>query len=548
MNPGASAITLIDVVVIAVSILLVVIVGLWASRKQGQTAQDYFIASGKLPWWMIGTAFVSTSVSSEQIVGTIGQAYESGMILANSEWWSLPPYIILIAVFIPIYLKNKISTVPELLSRRFSPLCGQFYAWVMLVAYVLVFLAPVLYGGSLTFAELTGINYWYVLIVMSVLVMLYTVKGGLFSVMWTDALQCLMLVGGGLILYFVALDNIPGGWTAMVEANPERFHLYGPPSDPINPFAALVIGTFGLFLFYQGANQVMVQRVFGARSTWDGIMGIIFAGLINLVRPLVTCFLGFIVYHWVHVLHNATPEEIGKIDNVFPFALKTFASDWGLRGVVLAGFLAAVMSTVSALANSTSTIFSLEIYKKLINTEASDKQLVRVGRYATFIAILIGMFWTHVVSGVGLFKYFQTYISYVATPFAATLIMGIFWKRANHQAALFGLIGGSIIMGLVATFGAPAIETLLIDASRVPETFKLNWLYTAGIAQVIIMLGMVFVALATPPPPEEKWRPFLWTPGLLAEVTAGDRPWYASLRLWFAVFAGLWIYIYWLLW
>ena len=233
----------------------------------------------------------------------------------------------LIALFIPIYLRNRIATVPELLSRRFSPACGYIYSYTMLFAYVFVFMVPVLYGGSLTFALLTGLNFYIVLWTMVLLVALYTVKGGLLSVMWTDAVQCAMLVGGGLVLYFVALHEVPGGWSAMVAASPERFHLYRPPGDEIAPFAGILLGTFGLFIFYSGTNQVMVQRVLGARSRWDGIMGIIFAGFINLVRPLVTCFLGFIVYHWIHVMHRAEPLE--DVDRTFPFVLGTLAPTWG---------------------------------------------------------------------------------------------------------------------------------------------------------------------------------------------------------------------------
>ena len=268
----------IDITIILVSLLLVVGVGLWASRKQGRTARDYFLASGRLPWWIIGAAFVSTSVSSEQIVGTIGQAYQHGMGIANWEWWLLPVYSVLIVIFIPIYLRNKISTVPELLSRRFSSACGDIYSYIMLFAYIFVFLVPVLYGGSLTFASLTGWNFYYILWGMIALVAAYTVKGGLMSVVWTDALQCLMLIGGGLLLFFVSLHQVPGGWDAMVAANPERFHLYCPPDHEVAPFLGVLAGTIGLFVFYSAANQVMVQRVLGARSRWDGTMGIIFAG------------------------------------------------------------------------------------------------------------------------------------------------------------------------------------------------------------------------------------------------------------------------------
>ena len=151
----------------------------------------------------------------------------------------------------------------------------------MLLAYVFVFMVPVLYGGSLAFSQLTGWNFYLVLWLTVAMVAGYTAKGGLASVMWTDALQCMMLLGGGITLFFIALANIPGGWNAMELANPDRFHLYHPPSDPVAPFPAIVLATFGLYIFYSAGNQVMVQRVLAARSTWDGLMGVIFAGFIN---------------------------------------------------------------------------------------------------------------------------------------------------------------------------------------------------------------------------------------------------------------------------
>ena len=527
----------IDVAIIAVSLLLVLAVGLWASRKQGRTARDYFLASGRLPWWIIGAAFVSTSVSSEQIVGTIGQAYKHGMGIANWEWWLLPVYSVLIIVFIPVYLRNNIATVPELLSRRFSSVCGDIYSYIMLFAYVFVFLVPVLYGGSLTFASLTGWNFYYILWTMILLVAAYTVKGGLMSVVWTDALQCLMLVGGGLVLFFVTLHQVPGGWQAMVEANPERFHLYCPPDHEVAPFLGVLAGTLGLFVFYSAANQVMVQRVLGARSRWDGIMGIIFAGFINFLRPLVTCFLGFIVYHWIHEMRQAEPLD--QVDHAFAFSLRYLAPEWGLRGIVLAGFIAAVMSTISALANSTATIFSLDVYKKLLRPNASERAVVTVGRLASLFSLLIaGILAPQVEHFGGIFLYFQQGITFIATPIITVILAGIFSRRINAAGALAGLIAG--IITTIVLLG------LLIAGIDLP----LHWLYVGFFQQMLVLAVIVTVSLATPAPSLEKAGPFLWRPGLLTEHTRDEpaRPWYARAVLWYGLFAAIWFLLYWRFW
>ena len=528
----------IDIAVIVISLALVVICGLWAARREKHdSAHGYFLASGKLPWWIIGTAFVSTSVSSEQIVGTIGAAYDKGMAIANWEWWSFPVYTLLILIFIPLYLKNRITTVPEILTRRYGPICGNAYSWSMLIGYVIVFLVPVLHGGSLTFSSLTGFNYYAVLWIMLILVAVYTVKGGLLSVMWTDALQCIMLLGGGLVLYFVALNHIPCGWGAMVAANPERFHLYHPADDPQAPFLGLVLGTLGVFLFYSATNQVMIQRVLGARSRWDGIMGVIFAGFINLARPLVTCFLGLIVYHWIHEMNQDVP--LAQADYTFPYALKVFAPEWGLRGIILAGFLAAVMSTVSALANSTATIYALDVHRKVINPQASDRSLVRVGQIASLIALGLAGLIAPAIQGHKIFNYFQMGVTYISTPFITVILVGLLWKRANYAAGVFGVIGGILIQAAVA---------LLLPLMGI----NLFWIYNAVVAQVLIVIGMVVVALITPPPALAQWQPFLWTPGLLRELNTAEgeipRPFYQNIWLWFSLLGVSWGYLYWLFW
>ncbi len=565
-----------DIAVIIGSLAIVMFVGLWTSRKRSESATDYFLASRRLPWYLIGTSFVSTSVSSEQIVGTIGAAYDHGMKIANAELFSLPAYTLLIAIFIPIYLRNQITTIPDFLARRYGEWCATIYSWVMLFAYVFVFMVPVLYGGSLAFSELIfdDPELWEqqtILWTIVILVGAYTVKGGLASVVWTDAAQCIMLLGGGLVLFFIALGHLPGnlweGWETMRAANPERFHLYAPPSDPIMPFAGLIVAIFGLALFYQASNQVMVQRVLAARSTWDGVMGIVFAGFLNFLRPLVTCFLGFVVYHWIVVMDRGEPLDKG--DAAFPFALREFAPEWGLRGIVLAGFLAAVMSTISSQVNSIATIFSFDVYKKLARSEVSDRKLVGVGQLVSIQALVIAALVSPIVAHFGgIFVYFQQGVTYLATPFASVVLMGVIWKRANYASALFGILGGlGIQIITVIVFSSfdgvfrywlavalPAFGGIDLTLRSLPITSGLalipmpNWLYLGFIAQIFTLIGIVIVALNTAPPPESKWKPFLWRPGIVRGYDAGRKAWYTRFWFWFAVYAAIWFAIYAWLW
>lgn len=532
---GTFALSSIDVAIIVVELIAVIVVGLLAARSTEKSTRGYFLASGKMPWWLIGSAFVATSVSSEQIVGTVGAAYRDGMGITNWEWWCLPTYLLVMIFFIPIYLRNGITTIGEFLTRRFGKGCADVYSYVMLVGYVFVFLAPVMYGGSITFSRLTGWPFVTVLAGMALLVGVYTVLGGLEAVMWTDAVQCLMLVLGGLVLFFVALNHIPGGWPAMVEAAPERFHMYYPPSDPETPFLGLLVGTFGVFLFYQSTNQVMIQRVLAARSTWDGHMGIVFAGFINLIRPLVTCLLGLVVYHWIEVLHRAPSLLPDRQDQAFPFALATFAPT-GLRGIVLGGFLAAVMSTVSALANSIATIFSLDVYRRLLNPAASDRRLIAVGRIAGSAALLLACCTAPIVEQVGMFKYFQTGVTYMATPFVSVVLLGLLWKRTHYPAAMIGLAAGLVVqLGLAAAVWK--------------FQWKIHWLYLGGFAQLLTMLIVVIATLAIRVQPPGGSEMLVWRPSLLRRTPgAAVRPWYQSVPFWFAIYSLFWAAAYFWFW
>ena len=528
------ALNTLDLAILAGSVMVVVIVGLVMSRRAGESSESYFLAGRSLSWWIIGASFVSTSVSSEQMVGTVGMTYQWGMAIGNWEWFALP-YVPLIIFFLPILLKNRITTVPEYYRQRFGPLCGDIYSWVMLVAYVLLFTVAVLYSGTLAFSEITGWNFYVVLWLMVFSVGIYTVVGGMTSVMWTTMLQCVLLLGGGTILFFMALGKIPGGWSAMVEAHPERFHLYQPVDDPKAPFLGLVMGSVGVFLFYQVGNQFMVQRILTARTTWDGLMGLIFAGFINFIRPLTTAFLGLIIFHWIYEMKMAEPLE--NIDTAFPFALKTFAPDWGLRGFILAGFLAAVMSTLSSLINSTATMFSLDIFKKMFKHDASDKELVRVGKIAAFLALIISAIVCPSVFYLGgIFSFFQTGVTYLATPFISTFIMGILWRRTNYPSALFGIVGGLIIQISIAVFLPMA-------------GYNLHWFYIAFIAQVVIMTGIFVISLLTAPPDFAAIDSLVWKPSLLMAYDDGRRrPWYQQIKLWFSIWVVTWLSIYYYFW
>ncbi len=531
-----------DISVIVLSIIIVLVVGLVVSRKRTGTSEGYFLAGRSMPWWIIGPSFVATSVSSEQMVGTIGITYSEGMGIANWEWFAMPMYAILLVFFLPVLLKSRITTVPEYYRMRFGPLCGDIYTWVMLIAYVFLFTVTVLYSGALAFSEVTGWNLYLVIWLISIFVGAYTIRGGMASVMWTNLVQCVMLLGGGTLLFFLALDKIPGGWSAMAQATPERFHLYQPIDHPKAPFLGMCLASIGIFLFYQVGNQYMIQRILGARSTWDGLMGLVFSGFINFIRPLTTCFLGLVVFYWIHTMKMAEPLE--NPDTTFPFALKTFAGSWGLRGFILAGFLAAVTSTLSSLINSTSTIFALDVYKRKINVEASESQMVRAGMIAAICALFISTFVAPLlVAKVGIFTYFQTGAAYLASPFIAVFIMGILWKRTSYKGAIAGMLGGIVIQCLLVY-----VDYVSVTKLHWYET-KLHWFYLAFAGEMLTMFLVFIVSLKTTPPDPSQLVSLVWKPSLLSQYDEGvRRPWYQQVKLWFAIYIVGWVYLYYRFW
>ena len=324
--------TTIDVVIILASMAFVVGVGIVAGRKKADTAHGYFLGGNRMPWWLIGTAFVATGISSEQMIGTVGITYDYGMGIANWEWFGLPAYTLVLLFFIPIYLRNKVTTVPGFLADRFGPAVGTAYSCLLLFLYVFVYMAMVLYAGSLAFSHAVFGDRRGVVADRSRAGADCGGRGGIHHSRRTDFGD----VGRSVPVHpadgrrhhacsSVALHQIPGGWGAMVEGAkaagvPERMHLYQSPGHPMAPFLGMLIAIFGAFTFYQVGNQAMVQRILAARTTWDGLMGLILAQAINFFRPLVTCFLGLVVWHWINVMHKA-PEMVARTGQEQGFGL-----------------------------------------------------------------------------------------------------------------------------------------------------------------------------------------------------------------------------------
>ena len=308
----------------------------------------------------------------------------------------------------------------------------------------------------------------------------------------------------------------------------------------------MLIATFGTFTFYQVGNQAMIQRMLAAQSALDALMGLVLASFLNFFRPLVTCFLGLAVYHWINVMHQAPP--LAKGDLAFTFALGRSRHP-GACGHRRGRPSRRGDRPRSAHRSTPPPLVSTDIYKKLIHPAASDREMVRVGRTASFIVLLLAAVISPVVGCFGIFKFFQFTLIAIAIPFMATTLMALFWKRVNYPAAVFGLLGGVLITAALLTafsgrfHNVPELQRFYIN---IPE---LHFFYIGGIAEVIIVIGIAAVALAAAPPDPAKVAPYMWSLQVLPAYDEGQRrPWYQQVKFWWAIIAVIWFYLYWKFW
>ena len=538
------------------------VVGYLAGRGEQASSSEYFLAGKKLPWYVVGGSFIASNISSEQFIGMIGSAVVFGVCVSMLEWGNVFTFTLLIWFFIPFLLSAKIFTTPEYLELRFNATLRQIFAVVTVISNVVAFLAAVLYGGALALQNLFGWNLWFAVIALGIVSGMWAIYGGLSSVAWTDLLTVVVMILGGLTITVLGLDALAGdggslvdGFRTMIERNQATkgawaeavnvnlHHLGGGDSDsydrlslfqgsthPILPTISLATFIFSVGIWYNVLNQFMIQRVLGAKSEYHARMGIVFAGWIKVFLPLITVLPGMILF----ALH---PEILlGPWDQVKPEADKGYVQmiqalvPVGLRGLLLAALFGAIQSTVNSVLNSTSTIVTLDIYKRMFRPRASDQQLVRVGVISSVvilaISIVLGGFVGHL--GGSLFEYIQSLYAFFAPPFAAVFVLGILWRRINGVGALSAVISGfslGIAIKLYMNFAAETPPWLAPYANQA----SINWLFCLAVC--------ITVSLLTASPRAEQvtdqltfsWRKMNILGGL------GDR-WYTNVVTWWGLF------------
>ena len=441
--------------------ILILGVGLWMSRdKKGhqKTAEDYFLASKSLPWWAIGASLIAANISAEQFIGMSGSGFASGLAIASYEWMAALTLIIVGKYFLPIFIEKGIYTIPEFVEKRYSTNLKTILAIFWIGLYVFVNLTTVLYLGALALETILGIPLLYGVFGLALFAAAYSLYGGLSAVAWTDVIQVVFLILGGAITTYLALNTVSVGQGFMAglgkvyNAVPERFAMILKPENPeyvnLPGIGVLVGGMWVANLYYWGFNQYIIQRTLAAKSLKEAQKGILFAAFLKLIIPLIVVVPGIAAY--VIINDPSLMTSLGDLaiqntptldaaDKAYPWLLQLLPV--GLKGLAFAALTAAIVSSLASMLNSTSTIFTLDIYKQYVGKKASDKTIVSVGRISAAIALLIAAFIAPLLQNLGqAFQFIQEYTGVVSPGILAVFLLGLFWKQTSNRGAIIGAL------------------------------------------------------------------------------------------------------------
>jgi len=488
-----------DWLVIALYFVLVFGVAAWATLRERRgrgTSADYFLAGRDAGWFLVGGSLFASNIGSEHLVGLAGTGAASGVAVAQFEVLASLILLLLGWVFVPFYLSSGVVTMPEFLERRYSAAARWYLAVISIVGYVLTKISVTIAAGGIVFEALMGIDFWTGALVVVVVTGVYTVVGGLRAVLYTDLLQMFVLLGGSVVVTVLGLSTL-GGWGAMEAAVGDGFlSLWKPMSDPDFPWTGILLGAPILGVWYWCTDQFIVQRVLAAHDQEHARRGTIFAGYLKLLPLFLFVIPGVVAY----ALSESGRIQLDQPDQALPTLIGVLLPV-GLRGLVVAGLLAALMSSLSSVFNSTSTLVTWDVYRRL-RPDASERQLVRVGQATTVVLVALGVAWIplmRLVSG-QLYQYLQSVQAYISPPIAAVFLVGIAWRRVNASGAIAALIGGFVLgMGrLVAELNKATLDGLLYAYADV------NFLHFAGLLFVVCTALLIGVSLVTEAPPDER--------------------------------------------
>ncbi|WP_394971082.1 sodium:solute symporter [uncultured Croceitalea sp.] len=430
--------------VLGAYLFALIAVAVWVVLQKNKNTEDYFLAGRNVGWFVIGASIFASNIGSEHVVGLAGTGAESGMPMAHYE---LHAWIVLLLgwLFLPFYFRSNAFTMPEFLEKRFDSRSRWFLSIFSLIGYVITKVSVTIYAGGIVVSELLGIPFWYGAIGIVLFTGAYTIIGGMKAVIYTETLQTVILIAGSLTITYLGLEKV-GGWSELRQvAGSEHFNMWRPISDPDFPWTGMLIGGTIVGIWYWCTDQYIVQRTLAANNIKIGRRGAIFGAYLKLLPIFIFLIPGIIAF----ALAKQGVLSYEKSDEVFPILVKTLLPV-GLKGLVAGGLMAALMSSLASVFNSCSTLFTIDIYKKL-RPHTEEKKLLRVGKFATAIVVLLGIIWIPIMEKIGggvLYQYLQSVQSYIAPPITAVFLLGILWKRTNSKAAIVTLFSGLVIAAL----------------------------------------------------------------------------------------------------
>ncbi|GGA55004.1 solute:sodium symporter (SSS) family transporter [Edaphobacter acidisoli] len=490
--------TLLNKLLFSAYLLVNVLIGLLAARRATNGSRGYFLAGESLPWYAIGGSIIAANISTEHFIGMVGAAYAAGFVVAQWEWGNWFTLSVLLWIFLPYYLRGGIYTMPEFLERRYNKTCRYIFAIASLVLWIVAQMSVVMLAGAKALEGMFGIDPLYSILGLALLAGSYTIYGGLASVAWTDFLQFLVLMTGGAIVAITGLVRT-GGVLALMHAEPYKFKIIYPLNDPTYPW----FGVFTLFLsigiWYNCTNQFIVQRCLGARTEWDARMGVIFAGFMKILLPFLVVVPGIVAFK----LFPSLPDP----DLAYPTLVKTLVPA-GLAGIVMAGIASALLSHLSSVVNSSSTIFTIDLYHPLLRPRATDLHLVKVGRWSSFVILILAVLLSLWLARgkYGVFLLIQNVGAWVAAPISVVFLLGALWRRASAAAATFILL-----------FGFPYtafVQYVLFRYVSILRPYD-NFLNRTFLVWITCLILMVFVSLVTTAPSAEVVDKIVWSKSFL---------------------------------
>ena len=483
----------IDYVVFGAYAALIIGVGLWVSReKEGHTkdSADYFLAGKSLPWWAIGASLIASNISAEQFIGMSGSGFRLGLAIASYEWMAAITLLVIAWFFLPIYLEKGIFTMPQFLEKRFDGRVRTLLAVFWLLVYVFVNLTAVLYLGALAMQGIMGVPLFWGIAGLALFATVYSIYGGLEAVAWTDVVQVVVLLGGGLLTTVLALDAYGEGSGAvaglgrLIDDLPGRFDMILGPGDLLYQddagatqdayqllpgLGVLLGGMWVANLFYWGCNQYIIQRALAAKSLKEAQRGLAFAGILKLILPLIVVIPGIVAF--------GLDAPIDKADEAYPWLLGTYIGP-GLKGLAFAALAAAIVSSLASMMNSTATIFTIDLYKTSVNPAASETRLVTVGRIVSLVAITIAALVAYPLLGAidQAFQYIQEYTGFISPGVLAVFVMGLFWRKATANAAL-----------VTAVLSIPLSALAKVLLPSIPFLNRMGYVFLVSVALIVVI-------------------------------------------------------------